>query len=179
MGSFNPFEGKTFATACILCPADSTTDNVSSSSINDCKCQHSFYDALEGSNVSCATCPWGTNCEVGATLHQLDLFKGYWRTQDISLDVRRCPDAASNCSATGQSRCDASTSGCRGGPNANASCAYGLEGPFCRLCELNNTGIMVYRPATTRAVAHCVGSTVCVVAGQVHGWWKGQRRRQR
>lgn len=154
VGSYNPLEGQNFATACTLCPPDSSTTTNSSTGEDDCLCGHGFYDAIEGPGVDCKPCPWGTRCDGGATLHKLNLTVGYWRLREDSLDVRRCPDAASNCTLTGQAACSSTTTGCRGGMLfANASCAEGLTGPFCMLC--NSTDAKVYRKASTRSFARC------------------------
>jgi hypothetical protein len=81
----------------------------------------------------------------------------------MSLDLRRCPDAATNCSRTGSAVCPFSTSGCRGGMKAQSYCAEGLDGPFCRLCRVKNQSErLYYQPASNNAMARCVscGRTV-------------------
>ena len=71
-------------------------------------------------------CPLGTACEhaSGHTLAKLPLQHGYWRSSNLSADVRRCPDAGR------------SSSGCVGTQNSTHAfqCKEGLTGPYCRLC---------------------------------------------
>ena len=45
----------------------------------------------------CQVCPTGTACEGAATLDELPLQRGYYRIDDNSTDVRKCPDADANC----------------------------------------------------------------------------------
>ena len=52
------------------------------------------------------------SCGVGTTLASLPVKRGYFRLNALSLDVRRCPDAATNCDDAPE--CPESTSGCRG-----------------------------------------------------------------
>ena len=99
----------------------------------------------------------GTNCSAGAiTLGRLPLLPGYYRPYPTSLDVRKCPDAQSNCSlsiTTGG--CAHSSSGCRGGAHTHggSTCAPTLDGPFCLLCA--NLTDHYYVAADSDAVAHC------------------------
>ena len=92
--------------------------------------------------------------------------RGYYRIDNRSVDVRRCPDASTNCSEPPE--CSESTSGCRGTVKQNnthggrrledeatsdssAGCYNDLEGIFCRLCAPRPEGKRVYYAVATRA----------------------------
>ena len=136
-------------------------------------CDRGFYDADANSTVSCKTCPVGTDCHFGSTLAELPLRVGYYRPDDKSFDVGRCPDAGVNCG--GKLECgQRSNSGCRGG--TSNPCAATLDGPFCLLCEGSdrdggaNGTLYYYVAATNEEIARCepcgdidVGSMVGVV----------------
>jgi len=100
------------------------------------------------------------------------LRKGYYRQHVASLDVRKCPDAQTNCSGTfGSSECE-SSSGCQGG--RGLPCADGLTGVYCRLCNNSDGSARVhYKAATAGEVAKCeacsnkVFSAFVVIAGVV------------
>ena len=110
----------------------------------------------------CCVCPVGTDCSAGAVpLEALPLRRGYYRLSDDSSDVRRCPDAAANCSYANQ--CPESTSGCFGGADIASVCRPTLTGIFCTQCEpdpghkeykVNDT--WYYVEATTSEGAHCL-----------------------
>ena len=76
-------------------------------------------------------CPVGSAClGSGVTLASLPLKPGYYRTDNASNDLRRCPDAAGN------------TSGCVGGVGEDGGegpCREWLRGPYCRLCNVTDT----------------------------------------
>lgn len=113
--TFNPRTRSDSAAACVSCPPDSTTNGLlGRTNLADCLCQSDFYNAAtHAGEVGCSPCPSGTNCSVaGSTLATLPIKSGYFRLHAGSLDVRRCPDAASNC--TESPECPESTSGCRG-----------------------------------------------------------------
>jgi hypothetical protein len=123
-----------------------------------------YYDRASYSSIDqppdCVACGVGINCTLGGSkLSTLALLPGFWRTSNASLDLRRCPDAGSNCSITGQATCAFSTSGCRGGRGESAThyCSPGLTGPLCRLCSPANgsSELVYYSPATTSEVASC------------------------
>ena len=57
-----------------------------------------FITMGPGAGVECALCPVGTNCSGAATLDRLPIQPGYWRLDATTTDVRKCPDAAANCS---------------------------------------------------------------------------------
>ena len=132
---------------------------VDGESPEDCVCKAGFYDNATTGLVQCLECPSGTNCMLaGTTLSTLPVKPGYYRLSRTSIDVRRCPDAAKNCSEA--SECEHSSSACRGitqdaGRGASGrgrrrlvqaddvydwrvaealGCAPGLAGPFCQLC---------------------------------------------
>jgi len=159
--TYNPVASRdsTDQRACLPCPTGSSTNGMqSASSLGACVCKEGFYNsnASEG-GVSCVTCPSGTNCGVGTALESLPVKRGYFRLNVLSLDVRRCPDAAVNCDDA--PACPESTSGCRGTVNgswpsgrrlqalpvqanlhSSAGCHDGLTGVFCRLCTPRDDG---------------------------------------
>jgi hypothetical protein len=155
-----------FATACLPCPPNSTTNGVASTRREDCVCNTGFYDANASSSidpdllrvttnpsyrslpvrmmaavVDCRTCPVGSDCARGSTLSALPTRRGFWRPSVNSSDVRRCPDAAVGCAQAGTASCNVSLSGCFGGTDFDAQCVprSGLTGPLCRLCKSGNT----------------------------------------
>ena len=156
--SYNNETGKTTAVACKLCPLNSYTANTSSTSIDDCLCLAGFYDSIAGHGVDCKVCPVGTECGGGATIDRLPLSTGYFRLDNTTIDVRRCPDADSNCSTNfGMSEC-VSTSGCVGGTDVKTMCADTLDGTFCQTCDRSSGELVYYVKATGGAggeVATC------------------------
>jgi hypothetical protein len=141
---------------CRLCPPDSTTNGVvDATGPQGCVCETGFYKSADWTDGRpfCARCIVGTVCRGrGTTRHNLTLQRGYWRRSASSLDVRRCPDAVTNCSSSGRAICEHSTSACQGGAHDGAYCASGLTGPLCRLC---NTSGFYYEPAIRTDVASC------------------------
>ena len=158
--------------------ANAVTPHQGATSWEACVCKTGFYDDGRGSDrVNCILCPSGSDCSqsVGVDLASLPVKRGYYRLNESSIDVRRCPDAATNC--TGSPECLESTSGCRGTVNQSAlavagrrldgddddertrgalGCVEGLSGTFCRLCLPHAEGKRVfYSAATTSAQAHC------------------------
>ena len=96
VGEFCPGAGLLVGTRC---PLGSTTKGRGSEISNDCGCQEdTYHDTTDGQNISCTPCPAvGAACKgFGITLAQLPLEKGYWRTNNRSSDLRRCPDASKN-----------------------------------------------------------------------------------
>lgn len=115
--------------------AHSTTVEANATSSASCVCQRYHYNSVADGGLSCGYCPIGTICDTpGLTLTTLRLKVGYYRPGAHSIDVRRCPDAADGCAATGVALCAESTSTCRGGDNATAQCSAGFTGVFCKLC---------------------------------------------
>lgn len=192
----------TGATQCAICPANSycpegtshplscesgagipnaVTLEAGSSGSGDCRCKKGYYDdeSLPG-QIHCTICPSGVDCSesAGTTVSTLPIKVGYYRISRSSVDVRRCPDAATNCSDSPE--CVQSTSGCggtaearsnlsaatasrrrlrdngAGSSNATDGCHEGLTGVFCRLCApRDDTRSVYYTAATTSAIAHC------------------------
>ena len=195
-GTYQPLEGGTEANVAICdtgayCPEGSlnplscesgagipnaVTPGPGRLSSSDCVCKAGFHDTSrdESSIVRCAECPSGSDCHsAGETLSTLPIKRGYFRPSNHSLDVRRCPDAATNCSDTAE--CTESTSGCRGtidSPAADASngsslppgrlhtsglengCNPGLTGIFCLLCAPSDSRVY-YSSATSSELAEC------------------------
>ena len=110
--------GQTSAVACTRCPEHSGTVAKGSTSIDDCLCDERFYDAVSGHGVECATCPQGTDCTGRATIDELPMVPGWWRTAVESVVPERC----------------SYQSNCRGGTNASAYCPLGNTGPLCAVC---------------------------------------------
>lgn len=163
--------------ACEPCPGlpNSTTDEREGQcSISSCLCKAGYYDGAEAAKeVVCLTCPSGTACDKpGHTLGSLPVLPGYFRLDNGSADVRRCPDAKANCSDS--YACLTSTSGCRGTIEATMTagdtgrrrlaessdtaaregCRPQLTGVFCRRC-VQGTERVYYSPATRDEVAAC------------------------
>lgn len=173
LGSYNPLESQTFATACLLCPANAWTRLKAATRREDCVCQEGYYNRNNGSlivdkagvlamEVDCVLCPVGTDCSDkrgGATLAALPLQKGYYRPSTFSTDVRRCPDASEGCGFSDTAVCNATLSGCRGGAEVASQCAPSLMGAFCMQCVPADDGIRRFylaaadseRPATCAA----------------------------
>ena len=157
--TYNPDAGAYLITNCTRCPERTTTlGRDAQTSVDGCSCSVGFYKAPPDFVVGrdecidqCCSCPVsGTRCTNGSiTLIDLPIAPGYFRPSDGSVDVRRCPDAAVNCS--GRSECAWSTSGCQGGRDGNL-CREGLTGTFCRSCVED---FHFYQPAETGVNAHC------------------------
>ena len=79
------------------------------------------------------------------------MLPGYFRLNEGTYDVRRCPDAAANCPA-GESTCLMTTSACAGGRNMSTICQPGLTGTFCRSCV---ESYQFFVKAERGVVAHC------------------------
>lgn len=178
-GTYNPLEDQRYATACIKCPPNSHTLAESAASRSECVCDAEYYDSDDSvavdhaldeallhvgltplgrydAAVSCRLCPVGTHCTGGATLLNLPMRTGYFRATEASDDVRRCPDAAVGCAATGAALCPESKSGCRNSSTHGTGCAEGLRGAFCLLCMADDSRTLIYRAANATAVARCV-----------------------
>ena len=124
--TFNKFTSQFDRGACTACPEDAVAPS-GSSSVSACKCVKNYYDAInDPGNVECRRCPFGSACEAsGYTLAQLPLQPGFWRTNDNSSDLRRCPDASSP-----------DTSACA---NMNGLlCKPWTDGPYCRICNVTD-----------------------------------------
>ena len=165
-GTYNPDSKQHSQIACRQCP-DGSWSGMSSTKASDCTCvggqyQHSIdlNKATGTPEPVCRECMVGTNCsanvpKAGFVLETLPVKPAFYRDNNQSTDVRRCPDAKANCSTTaGTWQCERdSTSGCRGSLTPTG-CADGLTGPYCRLCA--EAGELVhYVAATDKQVAHC------------------------
>ena len=122
--------------ACKPCPTDSVSPEASVS-IEACACKPSYYDEAAGTQkvqcVSCVTGSWCANDTKGITLALLPLLRGYYRTGNMSNDLRRCPDFGDS-------------SGCVGGVGfGEGPCKDFLEGPYCKLCNVTD-GSRFYSP---------------------------------
>ena len=178
--TYNNLTGQDFATACQLCPMNSYTAEEASTSMDDCICEPGFYDSIAGPGVFCEICPTGTDCKGGATIDRLPLKPAFYRKSNTTIDVRKCPDAASNCSTNfGKPDC-VSTSGCLGGESVEEQCnttSTGLTGMFCMICEAPPAGAeqVYYVASTDDERAYCdvcgstLGTTMGIVAGIVAG----------
>ena len=126
INTFQPQTNQISAGACQQCPR-SAESGENSASIESCKCQEAYYDSEPAADsVSCKPCPIGSECKgSGYTLALLPLVPGYWRTNDNSSDLRRCPDASSP-----------DTTACA---NENGvSCKPWTTGPYCRVCNVTD-----------------------------------------
>eukprot|EP00964_Phaeocystis_antarctica_P003493 scaffold1878_cov64-Phaeocystis_antarctica.AAC.2 len=124
VNTFQPAINQIYAGACQQCP-EFAVSNESSTRVGDCKCQQGYYDSEPAAgNVSCKPCPIGSECKgSGSSLALLPLLPGYWRTNDNSSDLRRCPDASSP-----------DTTACA---NMNGVlCKPWATGPYCRVCNV-------------------------------------------
>lgn len=152
--TYNDRPGMSNQNDCRGCPERTSTASFDGrTSRQDCICSEGFFYAHEnftqgrpectppGSSEAtpCCTCPVGTGCDLNfiaegrIALEHLPIMPGYFRLDDTTADVRRCPDAAVNCS--GESECPWSTSGCAGGRGRGAeTCRPGLHGTYCRVC---------------------------------------------
>ena len=130
VNTYQPAISRTFAGACKPCPRFAESGE-SSQSIEDCKCLQGYYESRDSSaaaadEFSCKRCPIGSECDAsGSTLALLPLKPGYWRTNNDSSDLRRCPDASSP-----------DTTACS---NTNgAPCKPWTTGPYCRVCNVTD-----------------------------------------
>ena len=122
--------------ACKPCPTDSVSPEASAS-IEGCACKPGYYDEAAGTQkvqcVPCVTGSWCANDTKGITLALLPLLRGYYRTGNMSNDLRRCPDFGDS-------------SGCVGGVGfGEGPCKDFLEGPYCKLCNVTD-GSRFYSP---------------------------------
>jgi len=175
--TFNSRSGSFDQTDCIRCPERTTTQSDGSLSQSECSCAEGYFFATEeytrgrsectpvGRNEStpCCTCPIGARCQGGSrgiglpqeaiAIQNLPIRPGYFRLSTSTVDVRRCPDSAANCS--GHAECPQTASGCAGGNDENM-CRPGLTGTFCRSCMESQH---YYEPATSgrdpQSYAHC------------------------
>lgn len=151
VGFFNPGVDANNGTACQPCPWKATTRQRGSTSIANCVCQSGYYNHDLDRQVDCRQCIVGISCEnVGNVRRRLKIIAGYWRPENASLDIRRCPDAGHNCSR--RSDCVHTSSGCH--MDGSGPCLPGLKGPFCQLCV--NTTNTYYKAADGQEPAGCL-----------------------
>ena len=192
LGSYCP-EGSIFPVSCVTganMPHSATTVEGAKDE-GACECAEGYFEATTSSKVdACQLCPSGSNCSAaGTTVATIPVKRGYYRRSTATLDVRRCPDAAMNC--TGDAPvCAESTSGCRGtdtsarptttvGRQLKADaeepwlgCAPGLTGIYCMTCDRSNASERVYYAAASRSdVASCkpCGETLAITIGLAFG----------
>ena len=152
-------------------------------SFSQCRCRPGYFKyedaAHHGPNFQCRRCPnVGCDCDSqppGVMIDTLPILPGHWRPSAgaarnharhlsanlsgfmrASIDVRRCPDASTNCS--GLPACRQTTSGCRGGHDSEHDqlCHPGLSGVFCRTCVQPANGMRFhYSRASETEVASC------------------------
>ena len=172
--TYNPLAGQSNEAACIPCPPHSITNGMTGAmSIGSCVCESEFYNnATSDGQANCILCPSGTDCfQPGFSILTLPVKCGYYRLHELSYDVRRCLDAATNCSDSPE--CIESTSGCRGtvneslaltgrrlgeemASNGSLGCHDGLTGAFCLLCAPHPEGKRIYYSRASRShVAQC------------------------
>ena len=124
--TFNNLASQTNQGACTACTKNAIS-KVGSSSVSACECVEDYYDAInDPGDIECRRCPIGSDCkESGFTLALLPLVPGYWRSNDNSSDLRRCPDASSP-----------DTTACA---NVNGVlCKPWTTGPYCRVCNVTD-----------------------------------------
>ena len=150
VNTFQPQTNQISAGACEQCPRFSESGR-SSASIENCKCQEGYYDnRTAAEQVDCKPCPIGSACKgSGSTLALLPLLPGYWRTNDNSSDLRRCPDASSP-----------NTTACAN--KQGALCKPGTTGPYCRVC--NVTDGSRYFDSVQSACVECGDAVTSLVA---------------
>ena len=157
--TYNPKDGQTSQVACRSCPGNSITRGLQGQTgVAACLCKVGYYE-YTGNQTECRECPAGSECSTpGTVLRDLPIKRGYFRLSLNSSDVRRCPDAATNCSDD-SSECLGSTSGCRGTAYPSTASATGchptLWGPFCQLCNPSLGQDVYYVPAQQSEVAKC------------------------
>ena len=161
LGTYNSKRRVSDVLDCLTCPPHSNTTGVATTSREACECDAEYFDRRESPTADsaadyCQPCVTGTKCSAsGIRVARLPLDRGYYRVSNVSYDVRRCPDAASNCS-THEIACSASSSGCRGGADFGQRCMPGLTGVFCLKCEPGNQSAnMYYVQASGTEAAHC------------------------
>ena len=162
LNTYNNLTKQDFATACKLCPLNSHTKQLASTSLDDCLCNDEYFDEIIGPGVFCSLCPSGTSCNGGATLDRLPLQRSFYRLTNTTTDVMKCPDFDSNCSTTFGTDACSSTSACNGGTDVNDQCDTTRTGiksdsVFCRTCAELPPGSeqVFYAPATDTSVAMC------------------------
>ena len=146
--TFNNVSGSDDMSACIPCHPNARSPLASTSEAN-CTCRLEYFDRSPlPETVECARCPIGSACTVGATTTAtLPLAVGYYRTSPASEDLRRCPDFGDD-------------SACVGGVGrGEGPCAPLLRGPYCRLCDedQSNSSVALYYSDEDSTCLECTG----------------------
>ena len=126
--TYQPKTSQANAGACMPCPENAVSPE-KSVSIEACKCQTKYYDGNASLNeVACKLCGAGTSCpSIGTQTASLNITVGWYRINNSSVDLRRCPDYHKN-----------KSSGCIGGIGDEGPCKPWLSGPYCRLCNVSD-----------------------------------------
>lgn len=97
------------------CIVGEIAEKLSTGNVVCTKCSEGFYSLLVGAS-KCIACPDNADCPGG---NELDLDKGYWRVDEHSDDVLKCPQKIA----------------CRGGLDVKDQCRSGHEGKYCSVCQ--------------------------------------------
>ena len=118
--TYQPKIDQIFAGACLPCPEDAEAPEASTG-FEACQCIAGRFMTQE---LTCKPCPLpGTECTTaGTSLEMIPLEHGYWRPNNVSLDVRPCPDQS-----------EGNASACGGGV-ALCKAHLDLTGVYCRTC---------------------------------------------
>jgi len=158
LSAYNPLTRATRQEDCVPCPDNSRSLFFGSTSRDDCLCVPGYY-VSSNRTAGCNKCPVGAACiDLGQTLEELPIRKGFYRISNGSDDVQQCQDALYNCSGASGGECAHSASSCTGGADHEARCAAGTTGVFCLRCEswdLESVGREYYVATTHDAPAHC------------------------
>ena len=138
MSTYNNRTKQNEATSCLRCPVFSETRDEASTSLDDCVCEKSYYDATVGHGVECLGCPRGSACQGNATLDRLPIEPGKWRTGPDSVVIETCAVEKS----------------CVGGEDPAAYCLEGHKGPLCMVCESG------YRLSSVNGCVVCEGGSL-------------------
>lgn len=132
-GTFNEFNEKSDAAACLSCQGHFGEDNlvtleVGSASSAKCVCAANYYDtATSGAGRSCRRCDTkNMQCtHSGLLIATVPLLQSRWRHTNRTAAIYEC-DSVGN------------TSACLGGEwngTSNGYCTDGHEGPLCKWCS--------------------------------------------
>jgi len=114
----------------VPCGFEQSTTAIGSTSLTDCECKEGYYlKKLNDTTLSCIACSDtspGLECsEPGASLEALPLMPGYWRSSNLSEDVRTCFTADACVGAPAASQVNHTTW---------LYCANGHMGAYCEVC---------------------------------------------
>eukprot|EP00966_Prymnesium_polylepis_P001646 38002-Prymnesium_polylepis.1 len=109
---------------CTQCPMErATTLALGATNESYCKCVLGYFMSAHVNFLgarTCDSCMEGSNCtQLGETLEELPLLRGYWRSDAASTKLLGCAPAKA----------------CVGGVNLSAFCEVGYWGPTCGICE--------------------------------------------